>query len=43
MMQRLIAACSGLEQRVMDKAINKWHGQLHTCVRADGQYFEHLL
>ena len=25
-------AWSGLEQRVMDKAINKWHGRLHTCV-----------
>ena len=34
---------SGLEQRVVDKAINKWHGQLRACVRADGQHFEHLL
>ena len=34
---------SGLEQRVVDKAINEWHGWLHTCVRADGQHFEHLL
>ena len=43
MMQRLIAAWSGLEQHVVDKAINEWHGRLHACVRADGQHFEHLL
>ena len=42
-MQRLIAAWSGLEQRVVDKAINEWHGRLHAYVRADGQHFEHLL
>ena len=24
--------CSGLEQCVVDKAINEWHGWLHTCV-----------
>jgi len=43
MVQRLIAAWSGLEQCVVDKAIHKWHGQLHACARADGQHFEHLL
>ena len=32
-----------LEQRVVDKAINEWHGRLRTCVRANGQHFEHLL
>ena len=42
-MQHLIATWSGLEQRVVDKAINEWHGRLHICVRADGQHFEHLL
>jgi len=42
-MQCLIAAWSGLEQRVADKAINEWHGWLRSCVRADGQHFEHLL
>ena len=35
-------AVSGLEQRVVDKAINEWHGRLCACVRADGQHFEHL-
>jgi len=43
MMQRLIAAWSGLEQRVVNKAINEWHGRLYTSVRVDGQHFEHLL
>ena len=33
---------TGLEQRVVNKAINEWHGRLHACVRADGQHFEHL-
>ena len=42
-MQRLIATWSGLEQHVVDKAINEWHGPQHACVRADGQHFEHLL
>ena len=42
-MQRLIAAWSGLEQHVVAKAVNEWHGRLHTCVKADGQHFEHLL
>ena len=29
-LQHLIAAWLGLEQRVVDKAINEWHAQLHT-------------
>ena len=37
------AAWSGLDQRVVNKAINEWHGLLHACKRADGQHFEHLL
>jgi len=32
LVQRLIAAWSGLEQRVVDEAINEWHGQLHACM-----------
>ena len=44
MMQSLIAAWSdGLEQRVVHKAINEWHGRLRACVRAEGQHLEHLL
>ena len=42
-MQRLIATWSGLEQCVVDKAINEWHGWLRACARAgaDAQHFEH--
>ena len=41
--QRLIAAWSGLQQHVIDEAINQWRGRLRACVRADGRHFEHLL
>ena len=41
--QRLIAAWSGLQQHVIDKAIDQWHGWLRACVKTDGQYFKHLL
>ena len=41
--RRLIAAWSGLQQHVIDEAINQWRGQLYACVRADGRHFEHLL
>ena len=43
MTQHLTVAWSGLEQRVVDKAINEWNGRLHACVRVDGQNFKHLL
>ena len=39
-MQRLIATWSGLEQRVVEKVINEWHGRLRPCVKAGGQHFE---
>jgi len=42
-MQRLITAWSGLEQCVVDKAINEWHGRLCASVGAEEQHFEHLL
>ena len=42
-MQRLIAAWSGLEQHVVDNAINEWRGRLRASVRAGRQHFEHLL
>jgi len=41
--QSLIATWSGLQQQVIDQAINQWHGRLRACVRADGRHFEHLL
>jgi len=42
-MQRLIATWTGMEQHVVDKAINEWHRQLRACMRADGQQIEHFL
>ena len=30
----LIAAWSGLQQHIIDEAINQWHGRLRACVRA---------
>ena len=41
--RHLIAAWSGLQQHVIDEAINQWRGRLRACVRADGQHFEHFL
>ena len=34
---------SGLEQRVVDNAINEWHGRLRASVGGEEQHFEHLL
>jgi len=42
-MQRLIAAWSDLEQRVVDKIINEWHGWLRACVRAYQYYMDRPL
>ena len=33
----------GLQQNIIDIAINKWRNRLRACVRAKGQHFEHLL
>jgi len=33
----------GLEQNIIDTAINAWRKRLRACVRAKGQHFEHLL
>jgi len=30
----------GLEQNIIDTAINKWRKRLHACVRAKGRHFE---
>jgi len=33
----------GLEQNIIDTAINEWRKRLHACVRVKGRHFEHLL
>ena len=30
-------------QTIIDSAIDEWRGRLHACVRAKGEYFEHML
>jgi inhibitor of nuclear factor kappa-B kinase subunit alpha len=41
--QRLIEVWSGLQQNIVDSAINEWRKRLRACVRAQGRHFEHLL
>jgi len=41
--RRLIAAWSGIQQSVIDKAIDQWRVLLHPCVKANGRHFENLL
>jgi len=41
--QRLIKVWSGLQQTVVDEAIDEWRRRLRACVRVKGQQFEHLL
>jgi len=40
---RLVEVWKGLQQNVIDAAINEWKKRLRACVRADGQHFEHLM
>ena len=41
--QRLITVWYGLEQSVVDDAIDHWRRRLLTCVDAEGGHFEHNL
>jgi len=41
--KRLVEIWIGLEQNIIDTAINEWRNRLHACVRAKGRHFEHLL
>jgi len=41
--RRLIASWSGMQQSVIDKAIDQWRVWLRACVKANGRHFEHLL
>jgi len=33
----------GIDQNIIDNAIDEWHGRLRTCVRAKGGHCEQLL
>jgi hypothetical protein len=41
--QRLITVWCGLEQRVVDDAIDQWRSRLSACVDVEGGHFEHQL
>jgi len=41
--QRLIAEWSGLQQSIVDDAVDQWRKRLRYCVETSGRHFEHLL
>ena len=41
--KRLVEIWIGLDQNIIDTAINEWRKRLRACVRAKGRHFEHLL
>jgi len=41
--KQLVEIWIGLEQNIIDIAINEWRNRLRACVRAKGRHFEHLL
>ena len=43
LMKRLVDIWIGLEQNIIDTAINEWRNRLRACARTKGQHFEHLL
>ena len=43
LMKQLVDIWIGLEQNIIDTAINEWRNRLRACDRTKGQHFEHLL
>jgi hypothetical protein len=41
--QRLVEVWNGMEETVIDTAIDQWRTRLRACVRAKGGHFEHLI
>jgi len=41
--KRLVEIWIGLEQNIIDTAINAWRNRLRACVRTKGRHFKHLL
>ena len=41
--ERLVEVWAGLQQNVIDDAIDQWRRRLRACVRAGGGHFEYLL
>ena len=40
---RLIAEWSGLQQSIVDDAVDQWRKRLRYCVETSGRHLEHLL
>jgi len=41
--QRLVHVWHGIDQTIIDHAIDEWHGRLRDCVRAKDGHFEQML
>ena len=41
--QRLLHVWRGLEQSLIDDAVDQWQTRFRACVRASGGHFEHTL
>jgi len=41
--QRLVHVWHGMDQIIIDSAIDEWHGHLHACVRVKDGHFEQML
>jgi len=41
--QRLVHVWHGIDQTIIDDAIDEWHGRLRDCLRVKGGHFEQLL
>ena len=41
--RRLIAEWSGLQQSIVDDAVDQWRKRLRYCMETSGRRFEHLL
>ena len=41
--QRLLHVWHGMDENIMDSAVDEWRLRLRACVRAKGGHYEHLL
>ena len=41
--QPLVHVWHGIDQTIIDNAIDEWRGRLRACVRAKGGHFEQML
>jgi len=41
--ERLIDVWHGLQQSIVDEAIDEWRKRLRVCVHVKGGHFEHLI